>query len=173
MKYADVKNHLFIPEGGFGETGAVGASDMSTYFSHLNPTHIIVPVGTATTLAGLMHSADKSTNIIGVSVLKGFTDIYERLSAMLQNPAFNQLTIWDDFHFGGYAKYNNELLDFMNDLYRAHKIPTDFVYTGKMMYALMIKIKSGYFKKGSRIVMIHTGGLQGNLSLPAGTLMYE
>jgi 1-aminocyclopropane-1-carboxylate deaminase/D-cysteine desulfhydrase-like pyridoxal-dependent ACC family enzyme len=60
----------------------------------------------------------------------------------------------------------------MNQLYSAHKIPTDFVYTGKMMYAVMDKLQKGYFKKGSTILCIHTGGLQGNLSLPPRTLVF-
>jgi 1-aminocyclopropane-1-carboxylate deaminase len=61
----------------------------------------------------------------------------------------------------------------MNEFYRTQNIPTDFVYTGKMIYAVMDKIKSGYFEQGSNMVIIHTGGLQGNLSLPSGKLIYQ
>jgi 1-aminocyclopropane-1-carboxylate deaminase/D-cysteine desulfhydrase-like pyridoxal-dependent ACC family enzyme len=77
-----------------------------------------------------------------------------------------------DFHFGGYAKKNEELISFMNEFYRVHSIPTDFVYTGKLMFAIRKLLESGYFPAGSRILSIHSGGLQGNKSLKKGTLVY-
>ena len=67
----------------------------------------------------------------------------------------------DDYHFGGYAKFNNELIDFINDFKGSHKIPLDPVYTGKMFYALYDLSRQGHFPKGSKIVAVHTGGLQG------------
>ena len=87
------------------------------------------------------------------------TDIYERLQ-FLNVPEENKPTIFDEYHFGGYAKYNDELIHFMNTFYKEEQIPTDFVYTAKMMYAITDKLKSGYFKKGSNILCLHTGGLQ-------------
>jgi 1-aminocyclopropane-1-carboxylate deaminase len=77
-----------------------------------------------------------------------------------------------NYHFGGYAKYNSDLIAFMNRFYEQYNIPTDFVYTAKMMYAIMDKIEMGYFDKDSNILCIHTGGLQGNNSLPSGTLIF-
>jgi 1-aminocyclopropane-1-carboxylate deaminase/D-cysteine desulfhydrase-like pyridoxal-dependent ACC family enzyme len=60
----------------------------------------------------------------------------------------------------------------MNDFYTKYNIPTDFVYTGKMMFGVMDKIKNDYFPEGSRIICLHTGGLQGNKSLPEGALVF-
>jgi 1-aminocyclopropane-1-carboxylate deaminase/D-cysteine desulfhydrase-like pyridoxal-dependent ACC family enzyme len=92
--------------------------------------------------------------------------------AVLLSPACASFDMFDDYHFGGYAKKNETLLQFMNTFYIENKIPTDFVYTGKMLYAIWDKINKGYFPKGSKIVSLHTGGLQGNLSLPNGTLVF-
>jgi 1-aminocyclopropane-1-carboxylate deaminase len=77
-----------------------------------------------------------------------------------------------DYHFGGYAKRTHGLISFMNSFYDEFSIPTDFVYTGKMMYGIFDLLKNDYFPKGSIVLCIHTGGLQGNLSLPAGTLNF-
>jgi 1-aminocyclopropane-1-carboxylate deaminase len=66
-----------------------------------------------------------------------------------------------EYHFGGYAKYSSELVEFINEFNTKHKIPLDPVYTGKMMYGLFNMIQQDVFKKGSRIIAIHTGGLQG------------
>jgi 1-aminocyclopropane-1-carboxylate deaminase len=77
---------------------------------------------------------------------------------------FVNKTNWDlilDYHFGGYAKYNNELLDFINNFQTQTQIRLDPVYTGKMMYGITDLIQKGFFKKGSKILAIHTGGLQG------------
>jgi D-cysteine desulfhydrase len=77
-----------------------------------------------------------------------------------------------DYHFGGYAKMNSELIDFMNNIYHQFQLPTDFVYTSKMLYAVFDMIKKDLFAKGSKLVCIHTGGLQGNLSLPKTALTF-
>jgi 1-aminocyclopropane-1-carboxylate deaminase len=60
----------------------------------------------------------------------------------------------------------------MNQLWTSEKIPTDIVYTGKLLYAVDSLLKDNYFKAGSKILVIHSGGLQGNRSLPLGTLLY-
>lgn len=77
-----------------------------------------------------------------------------------------------DYHFGGFAKKTKELIAFMNDFYNKYHIPLDFIYTGKMMFGVYDLIERDYFPAGSTILCIHTGGLQGNESLPAGTLNF-
>jgi 1-aminocyclopropane-1-carboxylate deaminase len=77
-----------------------------------------------------------------------------------------------DYHFGGYAKTYPELIRFINYWYQQTGIPTDFVYTGKLFYALNDLLKKDFFQKDSKILVIHSGGLQGNLSLPNGTLIF-
>ena len=77
-----------------------------------------------------------------------------------------------NYHFGGYAKYNAALLRFMNDFFKLTNIPTDFVYTGKLAYAIFDLAKKDRFSAGSKILMIHSGGLQGNASLQKGSLIF-
>ena len=77
-----------------------------------------------------------------------------------------------DYHFGGYAKNNAELFTFMNELYRQTGIPTDFVYTGKLFFAALDLVKKNHFPKDSKLLIIHSGGLQGNGSLVPGTLVF-
>jgi len=81
-------------------------------------------------------------------------------------------TIFYDYHFGGYARKTNELIQFMNTVYQQYGLPTDFVYTGKLLLGISDLLQKDYFKSGSRILIVHSGGLQGNRSLPAGTLTF-
>jgi 1-aminocyclopropane-1-carboxylate deaminase/D-cysteine desulfhydrase-like pyridoxal-dependent ACC family enzyme len=172
MLQYEFKSYEFIPEGGFHPTGAKGASMIMNKINQLKATHVITAIGTATTIAGLVRNNCNHSEIIGVSVLKGLNDTNERLS-FLNNHSFSKSpTIFHDYHFGGYAKYDSKLIKSMNEFYNNHKIPTDFVYTGKMIYGLLDLIKADYFKKGSKIIALHTGGLQGNQSLPINTLVF-
>jgi 1-aminocyclopropane-1-carboxylate deaminase len=164
---------ILIPDGGYHPLGAMGAAEINDIFNKSSPTHICTAVGTATTLGGLSISSSPTQKIIGIPVLKGLNDIKERLQFVTNHRSIDNVEIFNEYHFGGYAKKTSELIDFMNQLYRTNQIPTDFVYTGKMMFAIMDKIKKNYFQKGSKIMCIHTGGLQGNLSLPKGTLIFD
>jgi 1-aminocyclopropane-1-carboxylate deaminase/D-cysteine desulfhydrase-like pyridoxal-dependent ACC family enzyme len=166
------KNFTFIPEGGYHPTGAKGASKIMDQVNNTNATHICCAIGTATTFAGLLSKKRNDQQIIGVSVLKGLTDLNERMEYLINNFQHQNPIIFDEFHFGGYAKKNNTLLNFMNDFYTQSNIPTDFVYTGKLMYGIFNKIDDNYFEDGSNIVCIHTGGLQGNRSLENDSIIY-
>ena len=163
--------HVLIPEGGFSIMGKEGASLINKYISDKNFTHICLPVGTATTIAGITDGSPGKNEVIGFSVLKDFKDIEKRFFALNVNPE-KKYTLIGDYHFGGYAKKRNELILFMNNFYSDHKIPLDFVYTGKMMFGVEDLISKKYFPNGFKILCIHTGGLQGNNSLPLGTLIY-
>jgi 1-aminocyclopropane-1-carboxylate deaminase len=77
-----------------------------------------------------------------------------------------------DYHFGGYAKHQSDLLQFMNAFYAETGIHTDFVYTAKAFFAAFDLLNKGYFSERDRLLLLHTGGLQGNLSLPKGTLIF-
>ncbi len=164
-------NAIIIPEGGYSSTGAAGAEKITSYINE-KYTHICCACGTATTIAGILMGAAKQ-QVIAVPVLKGITDIEKRIIHLTNNKSLlQQLHIAGDYHFGGYAKYNGQLLQFMNQLYNAYKLPTDFVYTGKLMYAVFKLIENDFFTPGSNIIAIHTGGLQGNLSLAPGSLTF-
>jgi len=77
-----------------------------------------------------------------------------------------------DYHFGGYARHTPALIDFMNEFYRQTNIPSDFVYTGKLFYAVTALIKNNFFPPQSKLLIIHSGGLQRNTPLKAGTLIF-
>lgn len=162
---------ILIPEGGFSVMGAEGAALITQFFKDQPFTHVCLAVGTATTFAGIINGSENETEIIGFSVLKNLNDIKERLSELKVN-LDQKFSFINDYHFGGYAKRTSNLISFMNDFYTQHAIPLDFVYTGKMMYGVFDLIKKNYFPRNSKVLCIHTGGLQGNKSLPAGTLQF-
>lgn len=159
---AEFPNHYIVPEGGAGETGEKGAAEILKYADGNNYTHIICAVGTATMFNGIQKAAGANQKLSGVVVLKGWKEEIKPHNAKLLL----------NYHFGGYAKYTSELLSFMNRFYEATNIPTDFVYTGKLAFAIFDLIEKDHFKEGDRILMIHSGGLQGNDSLQKGSLIF-
>jgi 1-aminocyclopropane-1-carboxylate deaminase len=162
-----------IPEGGYHPLGAQGAAIIMDHLKERSFTHICCATGTATTIAGLLSVAENHQQIISIPVLKGINDIEKRILFLTENKAnLNQLKILPGYHFGGYAKSSPGLFAFMNMLYQKYQLPTDFVYTGKMLSGIFDAIEKDFFPKGSSIACLHTGGLQGNLSLPAGTLLF-
>ncbi|CAN5378950.1 pyridoxal-phosphate dependent enzyme [soil metagenome] len=163
------KKFTMVPEGGYHPKGAAGAA-LITQLIEEDTTHICTALGTATTMAGLLVGAKKHQQIVGIPVLKGMTDIDKRIAYLTGEP--NRAKLLNDYHFGGYAKKTPALLQFMNLFYAENNIPTDFVYTAKMMVGVLDSIEKNFFPEGSRIVCLHTGGLQGNASLPAGTLIF-
>jgi 1-aminocyclopropane-1-carboxylate deaminase len=173
-KYINSKfgNCTIIPEGGFGYDGAKGAALIMDLLQEKKGTHVCTCVGTATTLAGLLMHASTVEKIVAVPAIKNMKDIPKRLQAIGIEYDSKKLDILPNYHFGGYAKHTPELIAFMNNFYKQHSIPTDFVYTAKLMYGIIDCIKNDYFRKGSNIICLHTGGLQGNLSLPNGTLFF-
>lgn len=168
----DVEQALIIPEGGFHPLGATGAIDMTSWIPE-SCTHILVAAGTLTTLAGIWLGAKAHQTVIGVPVLKGMTDYHQRLDYLLDGRKPEASFIWmDGFHQGGYAKHNPALIQSMNDLYQQHQIKTDFVYTGKLWFALNQLASQPYFPPNAQVAFIHSGGLQGNAGLPEGHLLF-
>jgi len=168
----DYENFVVVPEGGYHPDGAAGAKLIMDLVDQ-QTTHICCAVGTATTGAGLLLGLKEKQQVVLVPVIKNLNDLVQRIS-FLTNRSFSpeQLKIMPDYHFGGYAKKTQVLIDFMNSMYEKHRLPTDFVYTAKMLFGIIDAIKKDYFPAGSKIICIHTGGLQGNLSLPPGTLVF-
>lgn len=160
-----------INEGGYGEKGRDGSMDILKSCDRESYTHIVAAAGTGTMLSGLIHAAQPDQQLIGISVLKNNFAVEAAVQALLPYPK-NNFKIRHDFHFGGYAKHTPELLQFMNNWYEETGIPTDFVYTAKTFYAAHQLIRENYFPSGSSVLLIHSGGLQGNRSLPAGTLVF-
>lgn len=163
--------HILVPEGGFSIKGKLGAMLIAEYFSGKNFTHISTPVGTATTFAGIIDAVKNNCEVIGFSALKNLCDIPERLAELEINPS-SKYSFNGDYHFGGYAKRTDDLILFTNKFYEKNKIPLDFVYTAKMMFGVNDLICKNYFPYGSNILCLHTGGLQGNQSLPKGVFEF-
>jgi 1-aminocyclopropane-1-carboxylate deaminase/D-cysteine desulfhydrase-like pyridoxal-dependent ACC family enzyme len=162
--------HTLIPEGGFSEKGVKGAEMIGDFYKEGVYSHVCCPVGTATTFAGLIQ-ASKNNKVIGFTVLKNLNDINQRLQFLNILPTMFHGVI-NDYHFGGYAKENQDLFNFMNSFYEETKIQLDFVYTAKMMFGVYDLVINNYFPPGSNILCIHTGGLQGNKSLAPGKLKF-
>lgn len=161
-----------VNEGGYGVKGMHGAADILKQTDVSAYKHIIAAVGTGTTLAGLINAGESHQKIIGIPVLKNNFSLQKEIETLLPEKKHQDITLIHDYHFGGYAKYNAELLQFMNDWYHQNKMPSDFVYTGKLFFALDDLVKKKYFPPQSKILIIHSGGLQGNRSLPKGTLIF-
>ena len=153
--------YYVIPEGGAGIEGEKGAGEILQHTNGKKYTHIGCAVGTGTMFNGLLKAASIEEAVIGIVVLKGWKETNDTTGKLFY-----------DYHFGGYAKYDRPLIDFMNVFFRLTNIPTDFVYTGKLAYAIFDLIKKGHFAPASKILMIHSGGLQGNASLQKGSLIF-
>jgi D-cysteine desulfhydrase len=154
--------YYLIPEGGAGTEGEKGAGEMLNLVNKDEYTHIACAIGTATMFNGMMAASTVNQQLTGIPVLKGLKIIAAQSSCK----------IFYDYHFGGYAGHTPELFGFMNDFYRETGIPTDFVYTGKLAFAVIDLCRKGFFWPGSRVLIIHSGGLQGNTSLTQGTLIF-
>ncbi len=163
------KNFLIIPEGGYHPEGADGAARITEFIDE-DTTHICTAIGTATTFAGLIKGAKNAQQVIGIPVLKNQIDLKDRISYLTESK--HPFKIMEGYDFGGYAKKTPELINFMNCIYSQFQLPTDFVYTAKMMFAIFDKIEKGFFDSGSKITCVHTGGLQGNYSLSEGVLIF-
>ncbi len=167
------ENWFWISEGGYGATGADGAADMLTTIDTSHYTHIIAAVGTGTMLAGLILSSTKSQQIIGISSMKGNLALEEQVRKLLPAAGMQKnFTIFHDYHFGGYGKHPHQLIDFINDAYKQYQLPLDIVYTGKTFFAIKDLTEKSFFQPASQILMIHSGGLQGNKSLPPQVLAF-
>lgn len=158
-----------ISEGGYGIAGAKGAATILDHALKNKYSHICCAAGTGTMTAGLLlhpYQAD----VISVSVLKNNFQLEDDIGHLVNIK--KKPVIIHDYHFGGYAKHTPALLSFMNEFYKQATIPSDFVYTGKLFFAINDLVSNNYFKQGSKLLVIHSGGLQGNRSLSKGTLIF-
>ncbi len=160
-------NYYLIPEGGANDPGIKGCEEITQHIN-IDFDFICCPCGTGTTIAGIIRSLKNQEQAIGFQVLKAENYIQTEVEKWLshfEEQAKNNWQINEDFHFGGYAKYNNKLLDFVKSFEATNQIPLDFIYTAKMMYGIYQLIDQGYFKPGTSVIAVHTGGLQGNNGL--------
>ncbi len=152
-----------IPEGGANLMGIEGCQQIAENIP-TTTTHVAVPMGTATTAAGIITAPEKKYVTLGFSSLKGDfmgNQLQMHLQCLSSAANTGAYELFGQYHFGGYARYQPALLNFINNFKQQHNIQLDPVYTGKMMYGLFDLIHSGYFPRGASIVAVHTGGLQG------------
>jgi 1-aminocyclopropane-1-carboxylate deaminase len=164
----------WINEGGYGVSGAAGASTILDIADTTSYTDIVCSVGTGTMMAGLIKKINTHQKVIGISALKNNFSITQEVKALLTTEeSTRNFEIIHAYHFGGYAKHPPELLQFMHNFWEQERIPTDIVYTGKLMFAITDLLQNNHFANGSKILAIHSGGLQGNLSLSNGLLNFK
>lgn len=147
---------FFVPEGG---TNAYAVKGCEEILDEEEKKFDIVccAVGTGGTLSGLINASSDRQRIIGFPALKGGFLIPEIERWVHKNNW--ELAI--DYHFGGYAKVNSDLIEFINNFKSQYDIPLDPVYTGKMMYGIFDLMEKKAFPENTRILAVHTGGLQG------------
>lgn len=153
-------NAYIIPEGGTNEFAIQGCIELAQSLPQHD--YLVCPTGSGGTLAGLIEGSELTTQVIGIAVLKQAEYLKSEI-CKLSNKAKTQ-TNWQlmtDFHGGGYGKFTPELWQFCQYMNNTHNLPLEPIYSGKMMHALWQLIEQDYFPTGSKIIAIHTGGLQG------------
>ena len=164
-------NWYWIDEGGYGSTGAKGAEDILKYSSAGSYTHILASVGTGTMLTGLSMASSADQQVIGISSMKGNLSLENAVQSLIpKDTPHAPFKIIHDYHFGGYAKHPETLINFIEESLTLYDLPLDIVYTGKLLYAIKDLVQKNFFAKGSKLLMIHSGGLQGNASLGENVL---
>lgn len=158
---SDLEPYYLIPEGG---TNALAIKGCEEILSDVNFDFDVVccSCGTGGTVSGLINSLEPHQSALAFSSLKGAEFLIDEIQKFAQN---SQWSLNVDYHFGGYAKVDRILVDFMNRFKSKHHISLDPIYTGKMMYGLCDLIENDYFRRDSNIIAIHTGGLQGVLGM--------
>ena len=171
MSMAAHFDELFIiPEGGANEWGRAGAGLINRFVKD-DYSHIVVSVGTGTTLIGLRNKLKTEQHLMGFVPMKQGAYLKPYIADHLQGGCDTNWQLIDDWHFGGFGKWNKELVDFMNEFYTTNHIPLDIVYTSKMMYGLQRMMEDNMFSSCDKVLCIHTGGLQGNGAVK-GELVY-
>ncbi len=146
-----------IPEGGTNELAIKGCEEILTE-EDKNFDYICCAIGTGGTISGLINAAKKHQKVIGFPALKGnfLQKEIEKLTISKDN-----WSLQTEYHFGGYGKYNTALICFINYFKEQTNIKLDPIYTSKMLFGIIEMIKKNEFPENSKIVAIHTGGLQG------------
>jgi len=162
LKMYGEENYYFIPEGGTNALAIKGCAEIVSYLNDQSFDYICVSIGTAGTIAGIIKGLEGSKKVVGFSSLKGnfANSMLENLLTKYDIPHRNYL-ISNDYHFGGYARHKKPLIEFINTFKKDHQIQLDPIYTGKMLYGIYDLISKDFFPTGSKILAIHTGGLQG------------
>lgn len=155
---------FIIPEGGANEQGRKGGEDIVSYIPK-DVTHVCVSVGTGTTFAGIRNGLPVNKELYGYAPMKGGVYLKDEIAQWLKQEQNANWQLFDDWHFGGFGKWNTELVNFMKEFYTLNQIQLDIIYTSKMMFGINEQLQLGFFPVDAHILCIHTGGLQGNSSI--------
>ncbi|MGL3001556.1 1-aminocyclopropane-1-carboxylate deaminase/D-cysteine desulfhydrase [Flavobacterium sp. RSSB_23] len=153
---AQFGSFYLVPEGGTNDLAVKGCEEILTELD-ADFDFVCSAVGTGGTISGLINSALPHQKVLGFPALKG-DFLQDEIRNFVQNKNWELQT---DYHFGGYGKVTTEFIEWMNWFYAQTGIPLDPIYTGKMVFGVMDLIQRNYFPPNSKILMIHTGGLQG------------
>tara|TARA_R100000935_G_scaffold58130_2_gene94066 strand:- start:1425 stop:2360 length:936 start_codon:yes stop_codon:yes gene_type:complete len=159
-------NFYLIPEGGTNKLAIKGCEEiLQKKDKQFN--FICCCVGTGGTISGIINSSTPEQKVLGFPALKG-----NWLASEIKEYANkDNWELIQDYHFGGYAKTDSKLISFINSFRKKYQITLDPVYTGKMMYGIFDMIQNSAFPQNSRILAIHTGGLQGIAGM--NTILYK
>lgn len=149
-------DYYLIPEGGTNHLAVKGCEEILNNDDEFFDV-ICCAVGTGGTVSGLVNASRPHQTVLGFPALKG-DFLTDEIRIYAENDRWKLVT---DYHFGGYAKINNELKQFMQYFFNENLISLDPVYTSKMVFGVFDLITKGYFAPGTKVLMIHTGGLQG------------
>jgi 1-aminocyclopropane-1-carboxylate deaminase len=155
----------FMDEGGAGLEAELGCRDIITELQR-NYDYIFCSAGTGTTIAGIINGIDiqqLKTEVHAVSALKNGSFLTNDIDKLLLKPS--NYTLHTDYHFGGYAKTEPALIDFIKDFSSTTGILIDPVYTAKTLFCIKDLASKNYFRKDAKILMVHTGGLFGLLGM--------
>lgn len=154
---------LIIPEGGSNLLAIKGASEIPNLIEN-DFDYLVTACGTAGTLSGLIVGLQNRKQLLGISVLKGaafLNNNVKNFTYEFSKSSFSNWKIIFDYHFGGYAKINYDLISFIKQIEKLNDIILDPVYTGKMLFGVYDLAKKNYFEKNKNIICLHTGGIQG------------
>jgi 1-aminocyclopropane-1-carboxylate deaminase len=152
-----------IPEGGSNNLAVKGCAEIISSIEN-DFDYICSAVGTGGTVAGLAAGLKGNKKVLGFSVLKGSNFLNGRIRQLLKSYSKQEFKNWQinfNYHFGGYARFNLELIDFIENFEQRFNIPIEPIYTGKMLYGIFDLVKKAFFPAETTIIAIHTGGLQG------------
>jgi 1-aminocyclopropane-1-carboxylate deaminase len=157
---ANLKNKFgsfyLVPEGGTNEYAVKGCEEILTE-EDAKFDYVCCAIGTGGTISGIINSVLPHQKVLGFPALKG-DFLKDEIRKFARNKNWELIT---DYHFGGYGKVNEELILFINQFYKQTQVPLDPIYTGKMVFGVIDLIQKDYFPHNTKILLIHTGGLQG------------
>lgn len=163
----------WIPMGGQGNLGIKGFDIIADVYPLHNYSHIICAVGTGTMMAGLLNIAKPHQHIIGIVAHNEVHPVNLFLEEIIIKHSIKaSYSLLDNYHEGGFAKKSPELIQTMIEAWNTYRIPFDFVYTAKLWKGFQDLLENNFFSPNNTILVIHSGGLQGNLSLSKDTLPF-